>query len=189
MMKRSDIEIASLIMLFAVIVICVFLMYIPTTYEIPEPEVIQVPEPEVIYERVEVPIEKVVTVEVEKIIKTDRLIETQLTEEEKKEIAGTVYAEANNEDMIGKRLIVDVILNRVGRKGFANDVHGVVNQDNQFCKSKYYTEDCMKAVEMEMYERLDYEILWFRAGSFHTYGEHAYQHGHHYFNKMKEVIE
>lgn len=188
-MKKINIEAASLIMLFGVMVICTLLIGVNTTHEIQEPQVIQVPEPEIIYERVEVPVEKVVTVEVEKVIKTDRLVEIQLTEDEKKEIAGTVYAEANNEDMIGKRLIVDVILNRVGKKGFAQDVHGVVNQDNQFCKSKYYTEDCMKAVEYEMYERLDYEIAWFRTGTYHTYGEHAYQHGRHYFSKFKKEGE
>ena len=158
-MGRKEIEIASLLVLFGAMIIGSLLVFVPMTYETPEPELIQIPEPEIIYEGVEVPTEKVITVEVEKVIKTDRLIETELTEAEKKEIAGTVYAEGNNEDMIGKRLIVDVVLNRVGKKGFAPDVHGVINQDNQFCKSKYYTEDCMKAVEAEMYERLDYEIV------------------------------
>ena len=187
-MKTKEMQTASLLILFVAIALCTYLVYVPTTFETPEPQVIQVPEPEVIYERVEVPVEKVVTVEIEKPIILAREIETQLTENEKKAIAGVVYAEANNQDMIGKRLIVDVVLNRVGRKGFGSTVHEVVNQDNQFCNSKYYTEECMQAVELEIYERLDYEILWFRTGSFHTYGEHAYQHGNHYFSKLKEVL-
>lgn len=131
-------------------------------------------------ERVEVPTEKVVTVEVIKPV--PRLVETELEDYEKELIARVVMCEAPYEDMIGKRLVVDTILNRVDDPNFPNNVYGVVYQDRQFCKASMYSEECMKAVEMELYERLDYDVLWFRAEKFHNYGVPAYQHGNHYFS-------
>ena len=131
-------------------------------------------------ERVEVPIEKVVTVEVQKVV--PRAIETELTDNEKELIARVVMSEAAYEDMIGKRLVVDTILNRVDSPAFPDSVHEVVYQDGQFYKAYTYTQECMDAVEMEIYERLDYDVLWFCADGYHPYGIPAYRHGGHYFN-------
>jgi len=130
-------------------------------------------------ERVEVPTERVVTVEVQKVI--PRKIETELEDHEKELIARVVMAEAAYEDMIGKRLIVDTILNRKDSPAFPDTVHGVVYQDNQFYKAYTYSEECMDAVELECYERLDYDVLWFAADGYLPYGTRAYQHGGHYF--------
>ena len=80
-------------------------------------------------ERVEIPTEKVVTVEVQKIL--PRAIETELTDNDKELIASVVMAEGAYEDMIGKRLIVDTILNRKDSPAFPDTVQGVVYQDNQ----------------------------------------------------------
>lgn len=145
-----------------------------------EPVVItQIKEVEKI-ERVEVPTEKVVTVEVQKVV--PRAIETELTDNEKELIARVVMSEAPYEDMIGKRLVVDTILNRVDSPAFPNTVYGVIYQDNQFFKAARYNPECMDAVEQEIYERLDYDVLWFAADGYHPYGEKAYQHGGHYFS-------
>lgn len=140
-------------------------------------------------ERVEVPTEKVVTVEVQKVV--PRKIETELSDYEKDLIAKVVMSEACYEDAIGKRLVVDTILNRVESPAFPNTVHEVVYQDGQFYRAVNYGPECMDAVEQEIYERLDYDVLWFAADGYHPYGEKAYQHGGHYFswrNGAKEGV-
>lgn len=145
----------------------------------PEPVVItQVQEVEKI-ERIEVPVKEVVTVEVQKVV--PRAIETELSDNDKELIARVVMSEAAYEDMIGKRLVVDTILNRVDSPAFPNTVYGVVYQDNQFYKAYTYSTECMDAVELECYERLDYDVLWFAADGYLPYGTRAYQHGGHYF--------
>lgn len=145
-----------------------------------EPVVITQVEEVVRTERVEVPTEKVITVEVQKVV--PRAIETELNENEKELIARVVMSEAAYEDMIGKRLVVDTILNRVDSPAFPNTVFGVVYQDGQFFKAVNYSPECMDAVELETYERLDYDVLWFAADGYHPYGTKAYQHGGHYFS-------
>lgn len=137
--------------------------------------------PEVVYERVEVEVPKVITVE--KIKAVPRIMETDLTDEEKEMIAGTVFVEGNNQDMIGKRLIVDTIFNRVDDPRFPNTVKGVLEQEHQYARSSKYNEACMDAVEMEMYERLDYDIYWFSSDGYLPYGSPAYIHGDHYFSR------
>lgn len=130
-------------------------------------------------ERVEVPIEKVITVEVQKVV--PRRIETELSDYEKELIARVVMAEAAYEDPIGKRLVVDTILNRVDSPSFPDTVSGVVYQDKQFYRAVSYSTECMDAVEQEIYERTDYDVLWFASSGYLPYGEKAYQHGGHYF--------
>jgi hypothetical protein len=144
-----------------------------------EPVVItQIKEVEKI-ERVEVPVEKVLTVEVQKVL--PRLIETELTDNEKELIACVVMAEAAYEDPIGKQLVVDTILNRVDSPSFPDTVSGVIYQDRQFYKAVSYSTECMDAVEHEIHERLDYDVLWFASSGYLPYGTKAYQHGNHYF--------
>lgn len=145
----------------------------------PEPVVITQVEEVVKTERVEVPVEKVLTVEVQKVV--PRKIETELTDTEKELIARVVMSEAAYEDMIGKRLVVDTILNRVDSPSFPDSVYGVVYQKGQFYKATSYSTECMDAVEQEIYERLDYDVLWFASSGYLPYGTKAYQHGGHYF--------
>lgn len=110
--------------------------------------------------------------------------EFELTQEEMELIARMVRAEAGNQDQVGKRLVVDVILNRVCDDKFSDTVGGVVYQAGQFTKpAGYYMESDMEAVIEECERRIDTEILWFRSDSFHTFGTPAYQHGAHYFSK------
>lgn len=131
-------------------------------------------------ERVEVPVKEVITVEVQKVV--PRRIEVELSDSDKELIARVVMAEAAYEDPVGKRLVVDTILNRVDSPAFPNTVHGVIYQDNQFYKAYAYSTECMDAVEHEIYERTDYDVLWFAADGYQPYGIKAYQHGGHYFN-------
>lgn len=98
-------------------------------------------------------------------------------------IAKVVRAEAGNQDEFGKRLVVDVILNRVDSDEFPDTVRDVIQQKNQFAKGYYYTDDDLKIVKEEMECRMDYEIVFFRTGDYHKFGTPAYQHGAHFFSK------
>jgi spore germination cell wall hydrolase CwlJ-like protein len=123
-----------------------------------------------------------VVVEKKEYLPEIKTFETALTEDEKMLLARVVHAEAGNQDMTGKRLVVDCVLNRVDCEEYPNHVFGVVLQDGQFIRSDVYTQNDMEAVEKEMEERLDYEIMYFRTGHYHEFGTALYQHGDHFFS-------
>lgn len=132
-----------------------------------------------VIQRITVP--QVITVEVEKEV--ERIPEMDLSDDDKILIAKIVMAEAGNQDYIGKRLVADVVLNRLNSERWANTVAGVVYHPNQFTHpASYYTDDCLAAVEAECMERLDYDIMYFRAHHFFSGHPQAYQHGDHYFS-------
>lgn len=104
-------------------------------------------------------------------------------------IARTVEAEAGNQDLKGKRLVACVILNRVESETFPDTVDGVLSQTGQF--STYKTLDSTEtthldrlAVSMEIKERSDEEIVFFRASRYGC-GVPAYKHGDHYFSTIE----
>jgi N-acetylmuramoyl-L-alanine amidase len=107
-------------------------------------------------------------------------------------IALTVEAEAGNQDLYGKRLVVDVILNRVDSPEFPDTIEGVITQIHQFetysngmidAAGYHMQEDDYTAVLMELESRTDPEILYFTAGGYNPYGTPAYKYGDHYFSK------
>lgn len=88
-------------------------------------------------------------------------------------IAQLVQAEAGNQDITGKRYVVDVVLNRVDSEEFPNTVEEVIFQEDQFSVIKNgafdeaglnITEEDYKAVLLEYKERLNYDILYFSRG-------------------------
>ena len=120
-------------------------------------------------------------------------IEGEIIEGQKSLLAVLVMAEAGNQDLDGKRLVVDVVLNRVKDSRFPNTIEEVIYEDNQFSpvedggldRSMWtVTPDCFKAVEMEFNgNELDSGILYFSAGGFSNYGTPAFRHGNHYFSR------
>lgn len=88
-------------------------------------------------------------------------------------LAQLVHAEAGNQSLEGKRLVADVVLNRVHSDDFPDTIEGVIHQNGQFeCVSNgsYHRaadditeEDCL-AVAMEWYEQLDYNVVFFQRG-------------------------
>lgn len=85
-------------------------------------------------------------------------------------IAQLVHAEAGNQDLTGKRYVVDVVLNRVDSSRFPNSVEEVIFQENQFSVIKdgafeeaawNLTDEDFEAVRLEYEERLNYNILYF----------------------------
>ena len=117
----------------------------------------------------------------------------QLAEEEYYDsletLAICVEAEAGNQDLLGKKLVVDVILNRVDSEDFPDDINSVISDKNQF--SSYTdggmarvwepSEETFQAVREELENRTDSNILYFTAGCYNQYCVPAYQHGAHYF--------
>lgn len=123
------------------------------------------------------------TVCVEVVKEVDRIPELMLSDEDKILIAKLVQAEAGNQDYIGKRLVVDVVLNRYNNEIFPNTIAGVIYAPGQFTHpAGVYSDECWAAVEAECMERLDYEIMYFRAGHFFSGRPQAYQHGGHFFS-------
>ena len=124
------------------------------------------------------------------------VVRPETTEEPKKEyfldelrvLARCVEAEAGNQDLLGKRLVVDVVLNRVDSDKFPDDIISVIYQDGQFSVVDSGmidlvepSDDTWDAIWLEIERRTDSDILYFRSGHPHTWLENNYQHGAHYF--------
>lgn len=111
-------------------------------------------------------------------------------------LAAVVEAEAGNQDLTGKRLVVDVVLNRVDSPLFPDSIISVLEQELQFTTMHngaveeagwHMQEDDYKAVMMEISgERLDYDIYFFTAGEYNSCGRPAYIHGDHYFSYLSK---
>ena len=111
---------------------------------------------------------------------------------EREVLAQLVAAEALNQNLKGKRLVADVVLNRVKSPDFPDTISGVIYQDKQFSAIKNgafdaaawtVTPDCFKAVRLETEgRRLDSHILYFTAGNYNRTGTPAYQYGDHFFS-------
>lgn len=102
-------------------------------------------------------------------------------------LAKCVEAEAGNQGLLGKRLVVDVILNRVDSDRFPNDVASVISKRGQFAvypnamNRVTVTQETLDAIVLELQNRTDSQILFFTAGRYNKYCIPAYQHGDHYF--------
>ena len=137
-----------------------------------------------------------------------RIPVTDLTEEDIKEmdywgelelLAAVVEAEAGNQDMTGKRLVVDVVLNRVDSPLFPDTITEVLEQPGQFSTmwngaveeaGWHMQEDDYTAVMMEVTGvRLDYDIYYFTAGEYNASCRPAYIHGDHFFGYLSDAAK
>lgn len=108
-------------------------------------------------------------------------------------LAALVMAEAGNQGLTGKKLVVDTVLNRVADPDFPDTIEGVVYQKNQYSvvwngqMRKYLegreaiTDDCFTAVNEELIDQVDYAAIYFNAGGWPGYGTRLYKYGDHYF--------
>lgn len=133
-----------------------------------------------------------ISVNANTIVKMDppEIIEEEIKEDELQMLAILVMAEAGNQDLKGKRLVVDVVLNRVDDPRWPNTISEVINQKGQFSPmtdggysraAQTVTQECFDAVSMELEERLDYQIHYFCCGGY-GYGTAAYKYADHYFS-------
>ncbi len=105
-------------------------------------------------------------------------------------MAVCVEAEAGNQSLEGKRLVVDVILNRVEHPDWPDTITAVITQKYQF--SSYWdggmdkvwepSEETFEAVRMELEERSYPAVLYFTAERYSEYGTPWRKVGDHYFS-------
>lgn len=132
-------------------------------------------------------------IEIKELTYTEDPTEEEIEEEihlgEMELIAQLVMAEAGNQDLTGKRYVVDVVLNRVDSDDFPDTVEEVIFQKNQFSVIENgafdeagwtITEECYEAVELEYEERLNYDILYFSRGQ-SKYASNHFKHQDHWF--------
>lgn len=142
--------------------------------------------------------------EIKSMMVTDESVETEidmdvvieenvvsLTDEEIDLIALVTMAEAEGESELGKRLVIDTILNRVDSeiRYFPDNVHDVIYQKNAFtsmwngrvnrCSVK---EEIRQLVVEELESRTNSEVMYFCAGKYSKYGTPMFQEGNHYFS-------
>lgn len=111
-----------------------------------------------------------------------------ISEADKALMVQIVHAEAGNQDLLGRRLVADVVLNRVDNEAFPDTVYEVIYQPGQFTPvrngSIYLPADDMDvlAVELELQQRTSDSVLFFRRGRYADYGEPHFKVGDHYFS-------
>ena len=104
-------------------------------------------------------------------------------------LAICVQAEAGNQPLIGRRMVVDVILNRVDDKDWPDTIEGVITQRYQFTSywdggmDRVYEPDelTIKAVQMELEKRSYPGLYYFTAGGYGKHGTPWKKVGDHYF--------
>jgi len=116
-----------------------------------------------------------------------------ISDEELDLLAKCVMSEAGNQEELGKRLVIDVILNRMDAEVFAgqNTITQVIFAPGQFevvSKGTIYkytpTDDIYDLIREELIERTNNEVVFFRAGKFHSCGHAWKKVGDHYFSTM-----
>lgn len=112
-----------------------------------------------------------------------------LTQEEIDLIALVTMGEAEGETELGKRLVIDTILNRIDHPSFPDTVYDVIYQPNQFSvmwNSRidrcYVMPEIVELVKEELLERTNYDCVFFMAGEYSKYGEPLFQECCHYFS-------
>ena len=126
------------------------------------------------------------TQEVDKCFRT-------LTPEEYVVLAHCVEAEAGNQDLYGRQLVVDVVFNRVDSEDFPDNVIDVIYQEHQFSvvsdgriDEVTPSEDTYKAIDLECDLQTNTEVLFFSAEGYLPYGKPWQKVGDHYFCIGKE---
>lgn len=104
-------------------------------------------------------------------------------------LAICVQAEAGNQPLLGRRMVVDVILNRVDDPDWPDTIEGVITQRYQFSSywdggmERVYEPDelTIKAVQMEINKRSYPGLYYFTAEGYGKYGTPWKKVGDHYF--------
>lgn len=112
-----------------------------------------------------------------------------ISQEEVDLIALVTMAEAEGETELGKRLVIDTILNRVDDSHFPNTVHDVIYYPNAFSpmwngriERCYVMDEIVELVKEELLKRTNYECVFFTAEGYSTYGVPLFQECCHYFS-------
>ena len=150
---------------------------------------------------IEVPVVEVPIIEIieeEPVVEPEEIIEVPaepepeplpLTDEEIDLVALCVMGEAEGESEEGKRMVIDVILNRLDSPRFANTIHGVIYAKGAFecmwngrVNRCYVRDDIRELVIEELRNRTNSNIHYFRTKHYHNFGKPVVQVGNHYFS-------
>ena len=97
-------------------------------------------------------------------------------------VAQLIQAEAGNQSLDGKRLVADVIINRVNSPLFPNTVEEVIFQDGPLQFSVTKNGACYKAVELEWDNPTNTKVLYFNNSKNVGGSGKPFKVGDHYFN-------
>ena len=162
----------------------------------------------VVPETIIIPVEEAVQVELELVCETENVVvievieeiemialaneeAIQLSREEIELIALVTMAEAEGECELGKRLVIDTILNRVDSDlaYMPDTVHEVIYQKDQFTSMwngridrVEVVEEICKLVEEELANRTNSDVLYFHAKRYGKFGTPMFAVGNHYFS-------
>lgn len=106
-------------------------------------------------------------------------------------LAGIVEAEAGNQNELGKRLVIDVVLNRIDSNRWRDDytIWEVIAHPYQF--ETYTTGAYMRVsipdrtyelIEEEIINRTNYEVMYFKTGGYFSGLPELFQEGDHWFS-------
>ena len=116
-----------------------------------------------------------------------KALAADLTPEEEKMIVDTVFLEAGNQSLTGKRLVISVILNRVDSDQFPDDVKSVLSEPGQFSTYKNldnatptWTDEL--ALKLEEEKRINTGV-YFRTKKYGC-GSPLFQYGDHFFSTI-----
>lgn len=125
-------------------------------------------------------------------LEADLEIESEIPsypEEDIQYLAQLTIAEAGNQTVLGKRLVIDTVLNRVEHEKFPNTIREVIDQTNQFSpvsSGSIYrysaTDEIISLIHEEIERRTEPDVIFFRAGEYGPYGVPMYKVGGHYFS-------
>lgn len=114
--------------------------------------------------------------------------EVVLSDEDVDLLARITMAEAESESELGKRLVIDTVLNRMEDSRFPDTVSGVIYQPHQFSPvengrlSRCYVQDEIRDLVLEeCMSRTNRECLYFQRGSSCPWGTLVLHEGGHYF--------
>ncbi len=105
-------------------------------------------------------------------------------------LAVCVQVEAGNQPLAGRRMVADVILNRVDDPDWPDTIAGVITQQGQFSSYRDGGMDratepdrlTIRAVQMELEQRGYPGLFYFQTGSYSRYGTPWKKVGDHYFS-------
>ena len=112
-----------------------------------------------------------------------------ISNEEFELLALVTMAEAEDESELGKRLVIDTVLNRVDSPHFPNTITDVIYQKHQFTSmwngryKKTYVDDYIRNLVLEeLKNRTNSDVIFFRMDRYSDYGTPLFKEDGHYFS-------
>lgn len=112
-----------------------------------------------------------------------------ISDDELELLALVTMAEAEDESELGKRLVIDTVLNRVDSSHFPNTITDVIYQKHQFTSmwngryKKTYVDDYVRNLVLEeLKNRTNSDVIFFRMDRYSDYGTPLFKEDGHYFS-------